>query len=482
MPSIKKNFLYSSILTSANYLFPLLTFPYVSRVLGVTNIGIVNFVDSVIHYFILISMMGINIVGIREIAKEKWNRDNLSKTFNELFWLNTITTSIALFILVILTLLVDQIRFHWQMMILGALKLIMNYMLIEWLYKGLEDFKYITIRTLIIKLLYVIFVFLFVRKQSDYLIYYFLSVLMIVANSVVNLYNARKYIYFKWKNINLWHYLPPFFTLGIYNLLNSMYISVNVTWLGLTSGETEVGYYTTASKIYGILIALFSAFTGVMLPRMSSLISEGEFEKFTLLLKKTYKLLFALSIPFVIFFIIYAPVIIFIISGPGYEGAIFPMRIMMPLMLIIGYEQILVIQTLMPLKKDGAILRNSIVGAFAGLILNILLVSTFASVGASLVWIGSEVVVLCSAQYYVKKYINMGFPWCDFIKTSIIYLPLLISLYLLYKYINIWYSFIFSIILLGGYVIVFNTLIVPNKEIIDIMCACKKNVSKWIKA
>lgn len=112
MPSIKKNFFYSSILTTANYIFPLLTFPYASRVLGVTNIGIVNFVDSIIHYFILVSMMGINIVGIREIAKSKGNKEQLSKTFSGLFWLNTLTTTIALIVVVLLTMFVEPLREH----------------------------------------------------------------------------------------------------------------------------------------------------------------------------------------------------------------------------------------------------------------------------------------------------------------------------------------------------------------------------------
>ena len=160
MSSIKRNFFYSSILTTANYIFPLLTFPYVSRVLGVTNIGIVNFVDSVIHYFILVSMMGINIVGIREVAKCKKNKEELSQTFSGLFWLNSITTIVALALLAVVTLAFEQIRTYWHLVAVGALKLLLNYMLIEWLYKGLEEFKYITYRTILIKILYVISIFI----------------------------------------------------------------------------------------------------------------------------------------------------------------------------------------------------------------------------------------------------------------------------------------------------------------------------------
>ena len=131
MASIKTNFLYSSILTSANYIFPLITYPYVSRVLGVTNIGICNFVDSIINYFVLFSMMGVTIAGIREVARNKGDKEELNRVFSALFWLNTITTTIALFMLVGITLFVDQLRGHWQLMLIGALKLVMSYLLIE---------------------------------------------------------------------------------------------------------------------------------------------------------------------------------------------------------------------------------------------------------------------------------------------------------------------------------------------------------------
>ena len=144
MPSIKINFLYSSIITSANFIFPLITFPYVSRVLGVTSIGIVNFVDSIIYYFILVSMMGMNVVGIREIAKCRNNRQELDKIFSSLFLLNTMTTILAFFLLLVASIAIAQLREHWQMMMIGALKLVVNYLLIDWFFKGLENFRFIT--------------------------------------------------------------------------------------------------------------------------------------------------------------------------------------------------------------------------------------------------------------------------------------------------------------------------------------------------
>ena len=356
MTSIKKNFFYSSILTTANYIFPFITYPYVSRVLGVTNIGICNFIDSVINYYILFSMMGISIVGIREIAKSKHDKQELNRTFSGLIILNTLSTSLMLIILLVSIYTIPKLYEHKELMYLGALKLIANYLLVEWLYKGLEDFKYITIRTVIVKCIYVVSVFLFVHKADDYPIYYALLVGMVVVNAIFNILYARRFVSFRLdcKTV-LKSCFRPSCVLGVYMLLTSMYTSFNVAYLGFVAGETEVGYYTTATKLFSIIMALFSAFTGVLLPRMSSLIAENKFDEFKSLLKKSIDFLMAISVPVILFTIIMASDIIEIIAGKGYEGAVTPMRIVMPLIFIIGYEQILIIQALMPLKKDKVI-------------------------------------------------------------------------------------------------------------------------------
>ena len=210
MTSIKKNFLYSSILTTANYLFPFLTYPYVARVLGVTNVGICNFVDSIINYFIIFSMLGIGTVGIREIAKYKNNPTKLNEAFSGLFLINFISTFIVLLVLIFSIELVPKLNEHRELMYFGALKLVFNFLLIEWFYKGLEDFKYITVRTIIVKCIYVISVFVFIHNSDDYVIYYILMTLMIVVNALLNIIHARKWICFSFKGIIIKPYLKSF--------------------------------------------------------------------------------------------------------------------------------------------------------------------------------------------------------------------------------------------------------------------------------
>ena len=209
MPSIKKNFLYSGILTTANIVFPLIVYPYVSRVLGVANIGLCNFIDSLINYFVLFSTLGISVLGIREIAAALKDRDKLNSAFSTLFILNVITTAIMMVVLVLVTIFVTRLRDNWPLMIVGAFKLLFNVLLVEWLYKGLEEFRYITIRTLIVRVLYVVLVFLFVRNQSDYLIYYVLTTFMVVVNAIINMGHSRTFVTCSLKYLHLKEVVKP---------------------------------------------------------------------------------------------------------------------------------------------------------------------------------------------------------------------------------------------------------------------------------
>lgn len=424
MSSIKKNVVYSSILTISGYLFPLLTFPYTTRVLGVNNIGICNFVDSIIQYFIYFSMMGITTVGIREIARSKGNQQLLSKTYSSLLSLNLLTTIIALFILTVCIFCIPRIREYRFLFWIGSAKILANTLLIEWLFKGLEDFKYITIRTIIVRGLYVVLVFLLVHKPEDYTIYFALTSFMVVGNATINLLYSRKFVTVSFIDIKWKHYCSPFVTLGIYNLLTSMYTTFNVAFLGFNSNTTEVGYYSTAIKLYGIIMSFYTAFTGVMMPRMSVLLEENNITEFKRMAQKSVEVLFAFAIPLIIFAECCASDIVYVIAGAGYEGAITPMRIVMPLMLVIGYEQVLVLQMLSPMRKDTAILKNSLFGALVALGLNIAIVPSYASKGTAIVWVFSEISVMLSAQYYVNKFLKYRMPIRAFAKRLFFAFPL----------------------------------------------------------
>lgn len=468
--SISKNFLYNSILTSSNFIFPLLIYPYVSRVLGVEKIGVCEFTDSIINYFMLFSMMGINILGTREIAKVRDNKERLSEVFSSLFLLNLITTLAALFILLAAVLLVPQLQENLDLMCIGAFKVIFNFLLINWFYQGLEEFRYITLRSVFVKIAYLIAIFLCVKNQEDYGIYYLLSTLMFAGNAIINLIHSKKYIHLSFHFHVDKHGLKSYLYLGVYLILCSMYTTFNVTFLGFSCGNVQVGFYSTAYKIFTIALAFFSAFTTVALPRLSHYIVEGHIEKYKEMLNKTTELLFLVSIPMIAFFMINAKETIWLIAGQGYEGAIIPMMIIMPVMFVVGYEQILVIQGLMPINKDKAVLFNSSIGCLVGISLNMIFVEEYGAVGSAAVWLCAEICVLVCAQYFMKKYVGLGFPFLKLAKSISLYVPLfalLMGFHLILD--NSWYKLILSGIGTIVYFLLLNIYITKNNILLTLI-------------
>lgn len=426
--SIRKNFLYNSVLTASNIVFPLLVFPYVSRVLGVAGVGLCDFIDSIVNYFTLISMMGITIIGTREIAMAKSDRNNLDRVYSSLFLLNAITTAIALAALLVVAFTVPRLSAHPGLMLMGAGKVLFNFLLVNWYFQGLEDFRYVTIRTIIVKSLYVAGVFLFVREAEDYGVYYLLTMLMIAVNAVINQAYSRRSVTLSLKKATPRLFLKPYLTMGLYLALISMYTTFNMAYLGFVSDNVQVGYYSTATRVFNIILAFFTAFTTVALPRLSVYVSEGRMDEYKRLLSKSTGVLIAFSIPVIIVAEFLAPHIIMILAGPGYEGGILPMRIALPLMLVVGYEQVMIVQGLMPLQKDNAVLTGTAIGSVVGLSLNLLLVKSMLAVGSSIVWAVSEMVVLASAVFFMHRYAGIGFRYAALLKYAAIYAPLALLL------------------------------------------------------
>ena len=215
-----------------------------------------------------------------------------------------------------------------------------------------------------------------------------------------------------------------------------MYHTFNVMFLGIATNETEVGYYTTALKMFAVIIASYYAFTGVALPRMSALLSEKNIDEFINLIHRTTNTLIALSIPIIISGICLAPQIIFIIGGPKFNGSIIPMILIFPLLIITGYNKILIEQIMMPYKKDKILMRNAAISAIITIALNILLAKSLGAVGTAIVWIGAEITLLILSMKTVVNLLPIKFPVYDLIKQVIIYIPMGICLWYMGHLIN----------------------------------------------
>lgn len=403
-PSIKKNFAYKSVLTLSTYLINFITFPYVARVLGVERIGLVNFVDNTVNYFLLFATMGVGLLGVREIAAVKEDKKRRDQVYSSVLALNLLFTLVSLGIYLLCVVTIPKLCQYDELFYIGTAKILFTVFLVEWFFTGVENFRYITLRSILIKVLYIISVFLFVRDTSDYRLYFILTVGVVVLNALINQLYIREFVRVRWNNIQLFKYLKQNVTLGIYTLMTSMYLTFNVMYLGLVSNNTEVGYYTTAFKLYSVVLGFFTAFTNVMLPRMSSLLANGEKDRFQELVNRSFSVMSTCCIPLILCSMIMAPQIVYILSGPGYEGAILPMRIIMPAAFAVGVAQVLAIQVLMPMKKDKVLLVASIIGAVVSLLINLLVVPYIESVGSAVVLLRSEAVVTGAYLWYVLSH------------------------------------------------------------------------------
>ncbi|ABR42085.1 LPS biosynthesis flippase [Parabacteroides distasonis] len=403
-PSIKKNFAYKSVLTLSTYLINFITFPYVARVLGVERIGLVNFVDNTVNYFLLFATMGVGLLGVREIAAVKEDKKRRDQVYSSVLALNLLFTLVSLGIYLLCVVTIPKLCQYDELFYIGTAKILFTVFLVEWFFTGVENFRYITLRSILIKVLYIISVFLFVRDTSDYRLYFILTVGVVVLNALINQLYIREFVRVRWNNIQLFKCLKQNVTLGIYTLMTSMYLTFNVMYLGLVSNNTEVGYYTTAFKLYSVVLGFFTAFTNVMLPRMSSLLANGEKDRFQELVNRSFSVMSTCCIPLILCSMIMAPQIVYILSGPGYEGAILPMRIIMPAAFAVGVAQVLAIQVLMPMKKDKVLLVASIIGAVVSLLINLLVVPYIESVGSAVVLLCSEAVVTGAYLWYVLSH------------------------------------------------------------------------------
>ena len=368
-------------------------FPYVSRVLGVEYVGLVNFVDNTVNYFLLFATMGMSILGIREIAAVKNDYQRKSQVFSNLMGMNIVFTLFTLIVYLICIAVVPKFNQYEELFYIGAGKILFSAFLIEWFFTGIENFHYITLRSLFIKCIYIISILFLIKSPADYRLYFILTVGVVVINALINTVYVYRFIDFQFKDLFSTRFYRQNCMLGLYAIMTSMYLTFNVMYLGLVSDNVEVGYYTTAFKLYYVILGLFSAFTNVMLPRMSALISEGEGQRFHELIGRSFMVITMFSIPMIACSIALAPQMIFILAGAGYEGAILPMRIIMPAILFVGIAQVLAIQVLIPMKKDKILLKASVIGALVALLVNLTVVYRLESVGSALVLVASETVV-----------------------------------------------------------------------------------------
>lgn len=468
--SIFKNFLYNSALTISTYLINFLIFPYISRVLGVDNIGLIGYVDNIINYFILFSTLGIQTVGIREIASVKSNKVKVTEVFNNLISFQITALSIVISIYLIFIFFVPSLSSYKQFLLVGLGKLLFMPLMIEWLFIGYEDFRYITIRSIIIKILYLVSVFIFVRNKSDVFIYFLLTSLSFCINSIVNIISSHKYLILSDFKFSLGPYIKSIIKLGLFLLITSLYSTFNYVYLGSVSLPAQVGFYYTAIKLYDVIMQFFRAYTSVAMPRMSEYVSNNDNISFQRLIDKSYNALFSYTIPMIFMSILLAPFIVKLIAGEGYEQSVVSMRIIIPVMIISGINQINGIQILMPLHKDNVLLITGTLAAIVGIIFNVIFDPSLGAIGASVTVLMSELTGCIGGLYYTIKNKIVKFPTILFFKYLLSSFPYLCIYHLIFLFSwNITFLYLLTIILFAFYFYIQQVYICHNELIFRII-------------
>lgn len=393
--SIKKNFFMNVLLTLSTFIFPLITFPYVSRVLTPVGTGKVALATSFIQYFVMFAQLGIPTYGIRAVAKVRNDREKLTKTVHELLIISGITSLIAYIILFALIPTVPKLAAEKPLYYIMSANIFLNCIGMEWMYRGLEQYSYITIRSIIFKFIALVAMFLFIHEQEDYIIYGVTSIIASSLSYVMNFVHARHYIDMKW--VGGYDFKPHLRAVAIFlamSIATTVYTHLDAVMLGFMTSDTDLGYYNAAVKIKTVLVSFVTSLGAVLLPRASYYVETNRMKDFRTISAKALDFVMVAAIPVTVFFVYFARQGIMLLSGDAYMGSIQPMQILMPTIIFIGITNILGIQMLVPLGKEKAVLNSEIVGAVVDLVLNFILIPKYAASGAAIGTLVAELAVL----------------------------------------------------------------------------------------
>ncbi len=454
--SIKKNALLNIIYKLSSMIFPLIVYPYVSRILLADNLGKVAFFSNVTSYGLLLGSIGISTYGIRAVAKVRDNKAKLSKTVKELFLINSIITGIVLIALAVSLIWVDKFRSNLYLLFISMAQIAIAPLSMEWLYGGLEEYSYITKRAILFKIISLFLIFGFVRTREDYIKYALILAVSSVGNYICNIAFSRKFIYFRvYEKLEFVKHLKPSLTLFASLLAISVYTSLDSVMLGFINGDNAVGLYDMAVKAKTVTLSLINSISGVLLPRLSYYVAQNAKKQYNETLKKSIRIIFMIAIPLTVLFEIEARDVIIILGGNNYIGAVPCMRIIMPILLISGFSNITGNQILIPHGLDKYYTKAVVCGAITDIVLNILLMPRYSIYGAALATLIAEFIQMLVQSYYSRSYLKKRF---DMTCMKRIVVSTLIAgiMVCMIKYIFIFHPFInillYSFIFLGMYI------------------------------
>lgn len=403
--SIKLNFVLSALRVFSTALITLATIPYLNRVLGVENIGKIEYIYTVITYFVLFSSIGIPMYGIREVSKKRHDSKKLYALVLELLIILLITTFISYILIFGIVLQIGYFHSYKNLIYIMSFMVILNNIGAEWYFQGMENQKFITVRHIFIRVTILVLIFIMIKKNSDYEKYAVLFVIMLYGANIINFITILRKIIshdIKYKDLDIKRHLRPVFAIFIATVSVNIYLQLDIFLLGSIAGDRYVAYYTLANKLIRYIITFITIIGSVMLPRLSYLYLNDKIQ-YNRLLKKAFDIMMLLAIPSTIYFFVFSKQIILFMGGADFIVADLTIKILSPLCIIVSFAYFFGFLILYPQGKEKIYTVATIISALVSIALNFYAIKNFQHNGAAVVALIAEAIAIFIMLYFIKK-------------------------------------------------------------------------------
>ncbi|WP_270306304.1 flippase [Streptococcus infantarius] len=391
-----------------NLIFPLITFPYVTRVLSVSGIGEYNFANSIVSYFLLLAGLGVSKYGVREGAKYRDDIEKESKFVSEVFTINMIATILAYILLAVVIVFSDQVNRYAITVIIFSLQIFFTTIGVEWLFSMYEEYTYITIRSIIFKIISVVLLFLFVRDKNDVGIYAAITVFSSVGSNILNYIRARKMVHIRFRFRFDWNkHLKSIMILFASSIAIQIYVNSGITILGFMKDTYTVGLYSVSSKIYTIVKNGLAAILIVTIPRLSMLWGKNLVREYKTLFKDIFNGLLLVMFPSMVGLIMLSKQVVLIISGEEYISAVSSLRILCLALICSIISWIFNDGVLIPTKREKYALYSTIISAILNIIASFLLIGRWGQDAAALAVLIAEAAGMIMNIYWSRDIIKL---------------------------------------------------------------------------
>lgn len=408
--SIRKNAALNGIRRISATIFPVITMPYILRVLQVENVGIYQWSSSAVSYFLLIAALGVSTYATREGAAYREDRGRISRFSNEVFALNLMSTAAAYLLLLLCVLIIPKFRQNALPIGLISIEIFFTTLGVEWIYQINEDYTFITVRSIAFQILSLILLFLLVRSRDDLNTYIVITVISSVGANLINFFYSRKYIDLRLRRAYFaaWReHIRPILVIFSSTVAITIYVSSDVLMLGFMTDNHTVGLYTTATKIYTIVKNLLSAVLIVTIPRFSRLASEGKAEAFNETFGRVFRTILTLLLPMAAGVICLSEEITFLAGGREYLPGAADLMILGAAIVFSLFAFLYTQCVLIPYRRERLILFATLLAAVSNIVLNLILIPFFMDRAAAFTTVVAEAVTFVVAYLASRRYVRL---------------------------------------------------------------------------